>query len=88
MKHTRQQDPRREALAAVLDQWRIVLQRRRVSAKEVIDIATDFQTAGADDKRHYLHPEFREALLVVAGEAGNISIYMIGNGFVMRAGAL
>jgi putative DNA primase/helicase len=34
MGHTRGQDPRREALAAVLDQWSGVLQHRRVSAKE------------------------------------------------------
>ncbi len=78
MEHTREQDPRREALAAVLDQWRAVLQHTRVSAKEVIDIATDFQTASADDKRRYLHPEFREALLVVAGEAGNINSRRLG----------
>jgi putative DNA primase/helicase len=78
MQRTREQDPRREALAAVLDQWSGVLQHKRVSAKEVIDIATDFQAGNADDKKRYLHPEFREALLIVAGDAGYINSRRLG----------
>lgn len=78
MERTREQDPRRETLAAVLYQWIGVLQHRRVSAKEVIDNSTDFQSASTDDKRPYLHPQFREALLVVAGEAGNINSRRLG----------
>ncbi len=49
-----------------------------VLLSQYIDIATDFQTASADDKRRYLHPEFREALLVVADEAGNINSRRLG----------
>jgi RepB DNA-primase from phage plasmid len=78
MESNREQDPRREALAAVLDQWRVVLQNRRVTAKEVIDTATDFANGGADDKRRWLRSEFREALLVVAGDAGYVNSRRLG----------
>jgi hypothetical protein len=73
MERTRQQDPRREALAAVLDQWSTVLQRRRVSAKKVIDAATS-----RDEKGRYRHPEFREVLLAVAGDAGDVNSRRLG----------
>jgi putative DNA primase/helicase len=79
MNRTREQDPRREALAAVLEQWSGVLQHKRVSAKEVIDIATGFQAGSVDYKRHYLYPEFREVLLNVAGDAGHVNSRRLGN---------
>ena len=79
MARVREQDPHREALAGVLDQWNAVLQTKRVSAKEVIDAATDFDIGDSlGDRRRFLHPEFREALLIVAGDSGNINSRRLG----------
>jgi putative DNA primase/helicase len=81
MERSRTEDPRREALAAVLAQWSAVLGPARVSVKDVIDKATDFDCAqgGLDfNRRSFLHPEFREALLTVAGDSGNINGRRLG----------
>jgi putative DNA primase/helicase len=79
MERTREQDPQREALTAVLDQWSAVLQNKRVSAKQLIDTATDFDAKESfDAKKRFLHPEFREALLIVAADAGHINSRRLG----------
>jgi hypothetical protein len=76
MEKARSSDPKLEALTAVLEQWGAVIGDRRVSVKEVIDIAvksTDF--AGY---RSFHHDAFREALLVVAGDGGAINSRRLG----------
>ena len=79
MERTREQDPQREALTAVLNQWSAVLQNKRVTAKQLIDTATDFDVKESfDAKRRFLHPEFREALLIVAADAGHINSRRLG----------
>ena len=81
MERSRTEDPRREALAAVLAQWSAVLGPARVSVKDVIDRATDFEhpRSSSDlNRKSFLHPEFREALLTVAGDSGNINGRRLG----------
>jgi putative DNA primase/helicase len=79
MARVREQDPHREALTAVLGQWSAVLQAKRVSAKEVINAAIDLDLGdGMSGGRRFLHPEFREALLIVAGDSGNINSRRLG----------
>ncbi len=81
IERTRTEDPQREALAVVLAQWRALLGLQRVSVKGVIDKATDFDPPGNGvdlNRRRFLHPEFREALLGVAGDGGNISGRRLG----------
>jgi hypothetical protein len=81
MERSRVESPQREALAAVLVQWNTVLGMQRVSVKEVICTATDFDpSSGQMDltRRRFLHPDFREALLAIAGDGGSISGKRLG----------
>jgi hypothetical protein len=77
MEKTRAADPKLEALANVLQQWTAVLGDRRVSVKEVIDAAAKTRATpfGRDE---FVHPDFREALLVVAGDGGAINSRRLG----------
>jgi hypothetical protein len=75
----REQDPKRAALAAVLAQWNAVIETKRVSAKELIDRATAVDDEnGYSGIRRFSHPEFRETLMTIAGDAGNISSRRLG----------
>ena len=73
-------DPRLETLAAVIEQWRTVIGARPVTVRELIDLATKTHQAGgylAEKELHY--PDFREALLAVAGRGGAINGQALGN---------
>lgn len=71
-------DPSRERLQAVMAQWRLAIGPERVSASEIIERATE-QMPGPNGKPEYVHPEFREALLVAAVHGGAISGRNLGN---------
>jgi hypothetical protein len=52
-----------------------------VTVQEVIETATDYlpPVSGIDlNKRQFLYPEFREALLVVGGDGGMINSRRLG----------
>ncbi|KAA2237078.1 PriCT-2 domain-containing protein [Salinarimonas soli] len=85
MDKVRSADPRLESLTAVVTQWEEVIGSERVSVKHVIDRAIELEEASLGDglyaarkPRPYKHPEFREALLAVAGEGGAISSRRLG----------
>jgi putative DNA primase/helicase len=79
MERVREQDPQRAALAAVLEQWNAIVGTKRASAKELIDHAIEFDPKNRGlDVRRFRYPEFREALLAVAGDAGNINSRRLG----------
>jgi hypothetical protein len=72
----RSQDPQLDALTAVLTQWARVIGPSRVSAQDVIEHATRTATpvsASLSVKPLFVSSEFREALLHVAGDGGNIN---------------
>jgi putative DNA primase/helicase len=82
MEKTRIADPKLAHLVAVISQWDEVIGTTRVSAKGLIDKATA-QTQAAPDahgnwSREFLHPEFREALLAVAGDGSTVSSRRLG----------
>lgn len=77
MEEVRGADPKLEALTTVIEQWHTHLGTRRVSVKEVIDVATD-QAPGLYTRGEFINPEFREALLAVAGDGGAISGRRLG----------
>ena len=77
MEEVRGADPKLEALTTVIEQWHTHLGSRRVSVKEVIDVATD-QLASFHGRADFINPEFREALLAVAGDGGAISGKRLG----------
>jgi putative DNA primase/helicase len=81
MERARAEDPKLEALTNVVEQWYAVLKDKIVSVKDVIDKATglDLVLNRLDfNRREYLHPDFREALLIVAGEGGAINSRRLG----------
>jgi putative DNA primase/helicase len=79
---TREMDPRLNALTSVVAQWRSVIGGENVSVRTVIERATEQQsiTSGAFSypKVEFAHPDFREALLVIAGEGGAINGKRLG----------
>ncbi|WP_096700144.1 PriCT-2 domain-containing protein [Magnetospirillum sp. 15-1] len=77
MEEVRGADPKLEALTTVIEQWHTHLGSRRVSVKEVIDVATD-QAPGLYTRGDFINPEFREALLAVAGDGGAINGRRLG----------
>jgi len=79
MDKARAEDPRRDALIAVLTQWREVIGERRCSVRDVIDAATvPSSTVGLPGSAAFSKPDFREALLVIAGDGGSINSRRLG----------
>jgi hypothetical protein len=77
MEAARETDPRRAAIVAVFSQWHTVLGTEKVSVKTVIDRATgSYRDEWAYPKFRY--PDFREALLVVAGAGGAVNSDRLG----------
>jgi hypothetical protein len=79
----RAEDPERQHLEAVVIQWHAVLADRSVTTQAVIDEAramTLERGTGPDytDRHVFVRPEFRNALLDVAGERGRISPPRLG----------
>ena len=79
--NARAEDPKLGALSNVIHQWGAIIGTQRTSAKKLIDTATDTgPTRGYSNlnPREFLHPDFREALLVVAGDGGVINSRRLG----------
>ena len=72
MGEVRREDPKLSALAGVLEQWSIAIDDRRVTAREVAEIAGQMAAVGLS------HPDLREALLTVAADRGEISTRRLG----------
>lgn len=79
----RDSDPSLDALLAVLSHWWAVIGTEKVSAREIIDRATEQVVAGrieggAPPRPAFRHPDLREALLTVAGDSGAINSRRLG----------
>jgi putative DNA primase/helicase len=77
MEGMRGADPKLEALTAALEEWRSVIGTDRVTVREIIERAAAQQTQ-LFGKAEFVSPEFREALLRVAGEGGAINGTRLG----------
>jgi putative DNA primase/helicase len=76
----RAEDPGRQNIEAILVQWNEIIGARRVSAKQVIEAALAVvQTQSDDAHNHLVNPEFRAALLAVAGDNDRISSKRLGH---------
>jgi putative DNA primase/helicase len=73
----RNEDPELLQFAAVIAQWEIHLGRRRVAAKDVVEVALQREGFDENDKK-FVNPELRSALLAVAGDDGRISTVRLG----------
>jgi len=79
----RQADPRLADLETLVAQWREVICRDRVTVADLI------KRANAQSQAHdssFEHPDFREALLAVAGAGGAINCRRLGNWLSEHAG--
>jgi hypothetical protein len=79
----RAEDPERQRLEAVITQWHAVLEDRSVTTRRVIEEACAATTQkgtvpGDPDRLLFIHPDFRNALLDVAGESGRVSARRLG----------
>jgi putative DNA primase/helicase len=70
-------DPRRSEVASVIGQWRAVIRSESVTVAQVIKQASE--TRLSSDGSEFVHPDFRDALLAVAGRRGAINSRSLGN---------
>ena len=77
MEKVRATDPKLEALATVMQNWATVIGEARTSVKAAIDSATS-STVEYSGRTIFQYPDFREALLVVAGEGGAVNSRRLG----------
>ncbi|MDO8608218.1 MAG: bifunctional DNA primase/polymerase [Phaeospirillum sp.] len=68
----REDDPERKSAIEVLSQWNEVLGEEPVTVNRVITVVTDQHLAITPGTRNFVKPEFREALLSVAGRGGSV----------------
>jgi hypothetical protein len=83
MEALRGTDPQLDALVAVIEQWSAVLGSRKVSVREVVEAATEQMPAGGTgsfpaSRLPFRYPDFREALLTVAGDNGVVNSRRLG----------
>jgi len=87
MEQIRCADPKLESLTTVIEQWHTYLGTRRVSVKDVIDVATD-QHSSFHGRAEFINPDFRESLLAVAGDGGAISGRRLGKWLAANQGRI
>ncbi len=76
MEDVRKADPKLGALRNVIGQWRDTVGMMPITARAIIERATEqHQTYSGSE---FVHPDFREALLVVAGVNGAINSGRLG----------
>lgn len=83
MESLRVGDPQLDALSAVMTHWAVVIGTRKVGVREIIDAATEQQSGVGQGglligRPAFRHPDFREALLAVAGDGGVINNRRLG----------
>jgi hypothetical protein len=91
MEETREMDPKLDALSAVTSQWQRVIGTASVSVRDVIDRATAQQaTTGFSvyGRPEYVAPDFREALLAIAGEGGAVNSKRLGKWLAAHHGRI
>ena len=84
MEEVRDLDPKRNKMVAIVTQWGLVVGADEVTVSRLIDVACAKQCVEprqgtSQDGAEFLHSEFREALLTVAGVQGAINSARLGN---------
>ncbi len=78
MDRTRANDPAKEEFNAVAREWRRHFGDKLVSVREAIDVATHQIGGGIGARFEFSNPDFREALLQIAGAGGAINSKKLG----------
>ncbi|MFH5927332.1 hypothetical protein [Roseomonas xinghualingensis] len=82
IEEARDLDPKLDMLIAVLTQWSKVVGNTNVSVRDLIEAATAQRSSSLGAFQHtkpeFLHPDFREALLAVAGDGGAVNSRRLG----------
>jgi putative DNA primase/helicase len=80
MERTREKDPILRDLRLVMSQWRDIIGNEMVTTSDLAKKAEEAHWVGQyDDKREYRHPDFRDALVAVAGKGGRIEGRLLGH---------
>jgi hypothetical protein len=80
IEEVRKTDNRLDELQAVFSQWSEAIGDSRVTAAELIKIATEMQSNSFGYASvEFVRPDFRESLLAIAGQGGAISGRRLGN---------
>jgi hypothetical protein len=93
IEEARELDPKLDALVAVQSQWSTIVGDRPVSVRDLIDAAT-LQHTGvcmprpAFPRQEFVNPDFREALLAVAGDGGVINSRRLGKWLAANKGRI
>jgi hypothetical protein len=77
MEAARASDPRLANLTAVIEQWSAVIGGAGVTTRALIERATGIVPVGIG-REDYAHPDFREALLTIAGAGGAVNSSKLG----------
>lgn len=88
MEEARAADPVLDSLTAVLSAWWGAIGGDKVTTGELIRRATASSAALFGNGVEYRHPEFREALLVVAGDSGAINSRRLGKWLTRHQGRI
>lgn len=87
MTEARALDPKLDSLNAVLAQWVEIFGSRRITARDMIASATE-QVDRGGFRPEFVRPDFREALLAVAGDGGAVSGRRLGKWISAHAGRI
>jgi hypothetical protein len=85
MDKVRETDPKLQQLISVVDQWHHALGERSATVKDVIELAVR-STMNVFGRPEFINSDFREALLVVAGENGVINSRKLGKWLASNKG--
>jgi putative DNA primase/helicase len=86
MNDLRKADPRLDDLTSVMCQWREVIGQDHVTAAQVVKRATEMRADlyGGGGTAEFVHADFREVLLAVAGQGGAVNTRKLGNWLTAR----
>lgn len=84
----REDDPELSALRDVVTGWAAVIGGREATVREVLEVATSRAESVMGEPSDFQYPDFREALLAVAGFKGSIDGTRLGNWLRARAGRI
>jgi hypothetical protein len=86
MDKVREDDPKRQAVDNVLRHWKAAFGPEELTAKQLVDRATEYvpppQRQGVDfnppTRREFMYPDLRDALLAVASDRGMVDAQRLG----------